>query len=153
MPATACSAIYTVGRMTPQGGDLRQFAELVMRLVRDRAIVACDSLAAGRVRGARGEYWQALTPDPASRALAEALIPEVVDEVLFQLLDALDNGQLPVAWRSTEDGSWIPLEDLGQGEMAGWLTMGQGGWPDSFSGQRHVDHLAGLHLRLPDDDG
>jgi hypothetical protein len=134
-----------------QDHDLRRFAELLVRLVRDQAIAACDRLAAGEVRGPRGEYWQARTADPAARDLASALIPEVVDEVLFQLLDAVDNGQLPIAWRSTEDGSWVSLEELGQGEMAGWVTMGKGGWLDSFSGQRYVDHLGDLHLSLPDD--
>jgi hypothetical protein len=131
--------------------DLSQFAELLVRLARDRAIAACDKLAAGGVRGARGEYWQALTADPAARDLVAALIPEVVDEVLFQLLHAVDNGQLPVAWRRTDDGSWVLLEELGHGEMAGWLTMGRGGWLDSFSGQRHVDHLGDLGLSPPDD--
>jgi hypothetical protein len=131
-----------VGSVTSEDHDLRRFAELLVRLVRDRAIVACDKLAADDVRGTRGEYWQALAADPAARDTASALIPEVVDEVLFQLLDAVDNGKLPIAWRGSEDGSWVSLEELGQGEMAGWLTMGKGGWLDSFSGQRHVDHLA-----------
>jgi hypothetical protein len=72
-----------------------------------------------------------------------AIIPDVVDQVLFHLLDAIDNGQLPVGWPQV-DGSLVPLDQLGRAEMAGWLMMGKGGWVDRFSQERSFDPLVDL---------
>jgi hypothetical protein len=132
--------------------ELRRFAELLIRLVRDRAIVACDGFVAGTVRGPRGERWRGYTKDASARHALTALIPDIVDQTLFELLNSIDQEELPLAWRR-DDGSCVALEDLGKGEMAGWLMMGQEGWLDSFSQQRFFDPLADLDLALPDDSG
>lgn len=65
----------------------------------------------------------------------------MVDEVLFELLNAIDNEDLPVAWRRL-DGSWIALQNLGRGEMAGWLMGSEDGWRQRFSEQRYFDLFA-----------
>lgn len=72
----------------------------------------------------------------------QELLPDVVDQVLFHLLDAIDNDRLPLAW--LDGTSSRPLEELGQGEMGGLLMMGDGGWIERYSSQRHFDPLAGL---------
>ena len=78
------------------------------------------------------------------------MIPSIVDDVLFELLSAIDNDDLPLAWRR-EDGSFVPLEELGQGEMAGWLLGSGDSWRARFSSERFHDPLAGLELDSPDD--
>jgi len=135
--------------MMPNDQDLTRFAELLIRLVRDRAIAACDQLADGQTRGPLGDRWRSIVEEPAAREAVKALIPDIVDQTLAELLNALDNGILPLAWRR-EDNSCIPLEDLGQGEMEGWL-MGRVGWRNSFSQQRFYNLFTDLHLMLPDD--
>jgi hypothetical protein len=94
------------------------------------------------VRGARGSRWTEFADGRAVDAL-KALTPDVVDQVLFELLDAIDNERLPLAWRR-RDGSYVSLAELGLGELAGWVMMGKGGWIDRYSAQRYFDPLADL---------
>jgi hypothetical protein len=125
--------------------ELDRFADQLMRRVRDPAVARCDRLAKGEVRGPAGEYWRR---NVSSGSIHE-LIPEIVDSVLFELLDAADNGELNLAWRNA-DGSCVALHDLGSQEMAGWL-VGSGGWRERFSQQRFYDPAGDLELDLGDD--
>jgi hypothetical protein len=129
--------------------ELDRFAVMLMRRVRDRAIRDCDRLASGTMVGPSAEHWRELLQTDARRAV-EALIPSIVDQVLFELLGAIDNDELPLAWRR-EDGSFIPLEELGLGEMAGWLMGSDGSWRGRFSAERVHDRIVGLHVNLPPD--
>jgi hypothetical protein len=122
--------------------ELRRFAELLMRLVRDKAIAACDARAAKRMGGPIGRFWQQHTADDRAREAVQALVPEIVDAVLFRLLTALDQGDLPLAWQR-EDGSWADLYEIGGAELAGWFIAGDG-WRARYSSQRFVN---------PDPDG
>jgi hypothetical protein len=117
--------------------ELRRFAELLMRLVRDKSIATCDSRATKRMRGPIGQFWQQHTADDQARAAVLALIPGIVDAVLFRLLTALDNGDLPLAWQR-EDGSWADLCEIGGAELAGWFMAGDG-WRAQYSAQRFVN--------------
>jgi len=133
--------------------ELDRFARLLVRLVRDRAIHNCDQLMTGRIRGSVGERWRHLTESKDVKEVLSSLIPDVVDEVIFELLNAIDNGDLPMGWQGTE-GAFVSLEELGQREMAGWYALpSQGGWIENFSEQRYVDPIPDLQLRLPDDNG
>ena len=114
--------------------------------VRDRAIQECDRLAAGHSVGPDGQLWNDVLSSTDGRGAVTALIPGIVDQTMFQLLHALDNELLPFAFRHA-DGSLVPLDDVGMGEMAGWY-MGSPGWRHSFSGERFSDPLSGLRLQL-----
>lgn len=121
--------------------ELRSFAELLMRLVRDQAIDTCDALAAGRMGGYTGRRWRKhLGDDERVRQAVTVVIPEIVDEVLFALLNALDQGDLPLAWRGA-DGSCADLTELGGSELAGDF-IGEDGWRDHYSSQRFFDRLS-----------
>jgi hypothetical protein len=130
---------------------LDRFAERLIRLVRDRAIIACDQLISGEASGPLADRWREIASTDDARESIEALIPDIVEQTLFQLCDALDNGQLPLGWRR-DDGSCVPLEELGQGEMAGWIMMGAGGWVARFSQERFTDAFANLDLEQDWDD-
>ncbi|HVC77493.1 MAG TPA: hypothetical protein VND96_13355 [Candidatus Micrarchaeaceae archaeon] len=71
------------------------------------------------------------------------MIPDIVDQVLLHLVDAIDNGHLPLSWQS-QDHSYVSLALAGQSEMAGWVAMGKGGWIERFSKQRFNDYLSDL---------
>lgn len=121
---------------------LDEFAQRLIASVRDPAIRSCDALAKGSVGGVLGERWQLLLRSANAPEAIQELLPDIVDQVLFHLLDAIDNDRLPLALL---DGvTFRSLEELGQGEMGGLLAMGEGGWIDKFSTQRHFDSLAGL---------
>jgi hypothetical protein len=127
---------------------LDRFAAVLMTRVRDPAISECDRLASGQTIGPRGDYWREFVTDDGARRALEALIPDVVDQVLFELLNAADNHELPLAWQEP-DGSCLPLDELGMQEMAGWL-MGSDGWRRRFSTQRFHDPAGNLRLDLGD---
>jgi hypothetical protein len=131
--------------------ELREFAERLIRLVRDRAIKECDQFAAGEIRGTRGERWRGIVVDASAHHALSALILDIVDQVLFEFLNAVDNDELPLGWRRT-DGSFVALEEMGQGEMAGWLMGGEGGWLDDFSTQRFSNPPTGVTLKEDWDD-
>ncbi len=99
--------------------------------------------------GPDGERWRSLLGCHDPRKVLEELIPDIVDQVLFELLNAIDNGDLVVGWRQS-DGSFVNLTDIGLCEMAGWL-MGSPGWRHDYSSQRFFDPLA--DLRLDSGDG
>jgi hypothetical protein len=115
--------------------ELQRFAELLMSQVRDQAISNGDVYAAGRIGGTVGEHWKRVLADPACRDAMLELLPEVVDEVLFQFLNALDSGDLNLGWRR-EDGSWADLYDLGDSNLAGDFVRPGDGWRARYSQQR-----------------
>ncbi|MBW8875522.1 MAG: hypothetical protein JF614_11215 [Acidobacteria bacterium] len=128
------------------GEELQRFAEGLIRLVRDRAVRASDRLASGAMVGPDGERWRSLVASKETSQAIRELIPDIVDQTLFELLNATDNGELPLGWRVSE-GSFVGLEDLGLGEMAGSL-MGSPGWRHDYSAQRFFDPLSDLRLGL-----
>jgi hypothetical protein len=113
---------------------LSHFAEILIHQVRDQPIRICDHLVAGRIRGPEGERWRSIVTTPEARSAVTELLPDIVYQVLAHLLNALDQGDLPLAWRG-EDGTCVDLYDLGRGEMAGWL-FGEDSWRERFSGER-----------------
>jgi hypothetical protein len=123
--------------------ELDSFAELLVRHVRDRSIEVCDHHAAGNMRGPSGLRWDDALQLSAGEAIAE-LIPDIVDEVVFELLNAIDNDVLPLALLGghTEPTA---LNDVGLGEMAGWYASGE--WPRRFSSARWSNLLGDLKLR------
>ena len=82
--------------------ELHRFAEMLMRWVRDPSIDSCDTLASRRMFGPTGERWRDRLAEPQAREAMSQLIPDIVDEVLFKLLHALDQGDMPLAWASRE---------------------------------------------------
>ena len=133
-----------MGRVSSNDDGVQEdFAQHLVELVRDRSIEACDVLLRGQTRGRLGDRWrQAIESDNPREALSQ-LIPDVVDQVLFHFLDAIDNENLPLMWPGG-GGTAIHLSSAGRGEMAGWYTMGRGGWIERFSKQRYFDPLADL---------
>jgi len=130
--------------------EVERFAENLMRRVRDRAISECDRLATGRGAGPSGERWRAVVSDEDARRAVQELIPDIVDQVFFELFSAGDNDELGLGWRQS-DGVFVSLAGLGSGELAGWL-MRSGGWRLQFSSQRFFDPFGDLRLDLDDTD-
>jgi hypothetical protein len=95
------------------------------------------------MRGRSGRRWDEALSWPAPEAIAE-LIPDIIDEVLVELLDAIDNDLVPLAWISS-DGNVVALSELGLGEMARWYTSGE--WPKRFSSKRWIDLFLDLKLK------
>jgi hypothetical protein len=133
--------------MTSETVDpLSRLGRSLIQHVRDRAIQECDRLASGQSVGPDGQRWDGVLSSDQSRSAVAALIPDIVDQTMFQLLHALDNELVPLAFRHA-DGSIVPLNAVGMGEMGGWY-MGSPGWRHEFSNERFFDPLSGLRLKL-----
>jgi len=72
----------------------------------------------------------------------KTVVPDVVDEAVFSLLRAIDEGALRLKFMSSS-GREVDLTEEGLGELAGWY-MGSGGWRAMFSEERYVDDFANL---------
>jgi hypothetical protein len=92
-----------------------EFAMRLMHSVRDEAVTAMLSLNTGGGFSEPSQAWQRITADPIAKRAVAAAIPYVVDEVLFRLLLAMDNGHLPL----TLSLPVYPAEDLA-GAVSEW---------------------------------
>jgi len=70
------------------------------------------------------------------------VIPDAVDEAVFGILQAIDQGLLRLKYMSSS-GREVDLTEEGQGELSGWY-MGSGGWRAMYSAERFVDDFADL---------
>lgn len=85
--------------------------------VRDRAISAAQLRLEPHAVGPTAEHWRRIiNNNPDTRETIRALIPEIVDETIFQMMNAIDNMELPVC-----------VPDEGLGELAG-RYVGSGMW-------------------------
>jgi len=134
------------------GGDIERFAQILMSRVRDEAIRACDAdLAPGR--SLRAMRWRGGRED--GEVSLEVAIPDIVDEVLFRLLLAIERGELRLAYKAPLDDEgeepadaepWADLAELGRTELNGELAAQvrcAGGWRERFSKERfhHYEEL------------
>jgi len=133
--------------MTTDDNELERFASALMQMVRDPAIEESDRLASGRSPGPTGERWKTVLRDEGARRAITELLPDVVDQVLFELLRAADYDELELGWKGA-DGRFVRLSEVGEGEMSGWL-MATGGWRAQYSSQRRFDPFADLGIDEP----
>lgn len=119
--------------------EIEEFAEILVRQVRDAAIRNCDGLLQPNAGSPAGKRWRGTSLEPESLRI---FIPDAVDEAIFSLLNAIDQGLLRMKF-ITSTGREVDLADEGLCELAGWY-MGSGGWRAMFSGERFVDDFADL---------
>jgi hypothetical protein len=122
--------------------EIEEFAKLLVREVRDRAIVSCDSQLQAHSNGPTAKRWRENLTDGASKALALAMIPDCIDDAVFYLLHAIDTAALRVSFTAA-NGTVIDLSNEGMGELAGWFA-GSDSWRSKYSEQRFFDDCADL---------
>lgn len=134
--------------------EIELFGKALMTVVRDESIRDCDrALSVGAV-DPRALRWQAARASGKLLDL-EAFIPEIVDIVVFNLLDAIDNGSLRLAYTSAEeDDNFADLNVLASEELGGDLkaeVCAIDGWRDRYAQERFFDDCA--DLREQSDEG
>lgn len=123
--------------------EIDEFAKLLVKEVRDRSIVSCDSQMKPESDSPIAKRWREHLADKLSSSLATSMIPDCIDDALFHLLYAIDSGALRVLFVAT-NGNVVDLASDGMGELAGWYMMGKEGWRLQYSQQRVIDDLADL---------
>lgn len=114
--------------------NIVEFAETLVRKVRDAAIRNCDSMSHSHSMAPVAKRWQQTGVDPDA---LRAVIPDVVDEAMFAFLQMIDEGGLQIKFLASS-GDEIDLTTEGLGELAGWY-MGSGGWRAQYARERFVD--------------
>ena len=124
--------------------EIEEFANLLMEHVRDRAISACDVSRRPDSNGPRAIRWREKKKASEIDTLIADMIPDCIDEALFYLLYAVDEGLLQLSFKSSS-GKMVDLVEAGESEMAGWYAGGgPDGWRAIFSKERINDDLADL---------
>jgi hypothetical protein len=119
--------------------EIEEFAKTLVQQVRDATVRNCDALLEPHAGAPAARRWDGLE---ASASDVRVVIPDVVDEAVFAVLRAIDQGLLRLKYVS-RSGREVDLSEEGEGELSGWY-MGSGGWRATFSAERFVDDFADL---------
>lgn len=117
--------------------DIEEFAKAIVTLVRDAAIQACDARLNPNARSVSARRWQEAATKSGHEAITE-LIPDIVDNTLFQLMAAIDGGDIELTFK-TSNGKTVDLTEAGMQEMAGEYAATEEGWRQRYSAQRIND--------------
>lgn len=120
---------------------INEFAKALIEHVRDRAIRNCDQNLVPGSGSPVAKRWASAAINHEAKAAIQCAIADCVDETIFCLLNAIDQGLLPITYAST--GETVDLGSDGLGELSGWF-MGSNGWRSQFSKERHVDDFSDL---------
>lgn len=119
--------------------EIEEFAQTLVRQVRDATVRNCDALLPSQAGSLVARRWRQLKAAPSELG---TVVPDVVDEAVFGLLQAIDQGLVRLKFVSS-NGREIDLTEEGLGELSGWY-MGSGGWRAMFSEERYVDDFSDL---------
>lgn len=116
--------------------QLENFAELLIRQVRDEAVRSCDQQLESHAQSPIAKRWRSDGLSP------KGMIPDCIDETIFQLLRAMDEGLIRFTFCPPGEEP-LDLTDGGGGELAGKF-MGSGGWRSIYSAERFNDDFTDL---------
>jgi hypothetical protein len=124
--------------------EIEEFAKTLVQHVRDGAIRNCDKRLREDAKGTIAARWKKLVTDESSAAIIRALLPDIVDSAIAQLLWAIDQELLRSIFM-TSNGKNVDLSVEGAGQLEGWY-MGHEGWRQKYSRERFVDDFKDLKL-------
>ena len=123
--------------MTP---EIEEFAKRMIEFVRDASIQSNDRALLPTARYALAKRWAKAAAEESPVDFARVLIPDIVDDTIFYLLHAIDQGGLRLTYTAS-NGVAVDLTTQGLGELAGWFAGGDG-WRALYSKERFVDDVA-----------
>jgi hypothetical protein len=122
--------------------EIEEFAKILIKQVRDSAVRSCDEQTLPTMNTPIAKRWRAMLNNGDIEGLQKMMISDCVDETLFYLLQALDQGVLNISFNAN-NGKRIDLSEEGLGELSGWY-MGSGGWRSQYSQVRFTDDFSDL---------
>ncbi len=108
-----------------------RFGRLLVELVRDKAIRNCRARIQSGTKSAIGKAWANAISSRNPESITDTVVIDCVDDAVFFLLNAIDDGTLPISLREA-DGNSANLTEEGHGELAGWY-MGSDNWRERYS--------------------
>jgi hypothetical protein len=120
--------------------EIEEFAKILVREVRDAAIRSNDLRLRPDVTHAIAKRWRESAGTGQLESIAKTLIPDVVDNTIYYLLHAIDEGALQLSFIAS-NGQTVNLTKEGLGELAGWYA---GEWNGKYTKERFVDDFSDL---------
>ncbi len=117
--------------------EIEEFAKTLMASVRDAAIRENDLVFLAK--DATATRWRDAAACRSHEEFAKAIIPEIVDSVLYYLLYAIDDGQLKLSYTASS-GKIVDLAKDGESELAGWY-IGCDAWRAKYAKERFVNDI------------
>jgi hypothetical protein len=125
--------------MTP---EIEEFAKMLVEWVRDASIQSSDMVLRPTGNAPVAKRWAKAASEEAPIDFARVVIPDIVDDTIFYLLQAIDEGLLRLAFTAS-NGKVVDLTTQGHSELSGWYA-GSGGWRAMYSKERFVDDFSDL---------
>ncbi len=121
--------------------ELEEFAKLLVKEVRDKAIQSCDRNLLPNSKNAISKRWREAAGNGVE-AVVRVVIADVVDSTIAHLLAAIDQEMLPLSF-ARSNGASINLVAVAteSGELSGWY-MGE--WREKYSKERFPDDFSHL---------
>jgi len=120
--------------------EIEQFVKLLVREVRDPAIRNSDLRLRPDVTSAIAQRWKESGRAGQLEPIAKTLIPDVVDDTIFYLLHAIDEGLLQLSFTDS-NGQTVNLNKEGHSELGGWFA---GEWCKKYTKERFIDDFEHL---------
>lgn len=112
--------------------EIEEFARILVREVRDAAIQCSDRCLNPQAIHAIAKRWRESARAGQLEPIAKAIIPDVVDNTIFYLLHAIDEGSLQLSFTAS-NGKTVNLTKEGLDELGGWY-MGE--WRETLTKER-----------------
>jgi hypothetical protein len=120
--------------------EIEQFVKILVREVRDAAIRSNDLRLRPDVTHAIAKRWRESAQAGQLEPIAKTLIPDVVDDTIFYLLHAIDEGLLQLSFTDS-NGQTVNLNKEGHGELGGWFA---GEWCKKYTKERFIHDFTHL---------
>jgi hypothetical protein len=122
--------------------EIEEFAKTLVQQVRDAAIKSCDGALQPNAAYPVAKRWKEAGLGGNLESIASVVIADTVDETVFHLLRAIDQGLLKLSFTAS-NGKEVDLPVDGLSELAGWY-VGSGGWRALYSKERFIDDFSDL---------
>jgi hypothetical protein len=122
--------------------EIEEFAKILIEHVRDNTISNSDRNLRPGARYPVALRWKEEISKGTPDSIVNVIIPDIVDETIFQLLAAIDQELLRLSFTAS-NAKTVDLSTDGQGELGGWY-MGTDGWREKYSQERFVDDFSDL---------
>jgi len=122
--------------------EVEEFARLLITHVRDMAVAELDVCRRPTANGAQAKRWRQRLQTGQQGDLAAEMIPDCVDDTLFYLFNAIDQGLVKISF-TTSSGKTVDLTEAGESEMSGWY-MATKSWRAAYSKEWFNDDFADL---------
>jgi hypothetical protein len=88
--------------------EIEEFAKMLVKQVRDSAVRSGDQQLRPNAENVVANRWRAAGHDGSLHSIAKVLVPDIVDDAVFYLLQAIDQGLLRLSFTAS-NGNIVDL--------------------------------------------